>query len=265
MNMFLYELKAYSKSNIIWTCSLVVLVVLLLSMFPTFANEATEFIKLMEGFPESIRKAIGLSLDSITSLLGYYSYSFTYISLCGAIQAMNLGTSIISKEVREKTADFLLTKPVTRKQIMTAKISAAISSLIITNIVYIASAYTMAILVKIEAFNIKTFFMISITLFFIQMIFLALGLLVSVIFPKIKSVISVSLGTVFTFFFIGMLSTTVGDEAIRYISPFKYFEASYIIQKGRYETSFIVSGVIFIIIAITTSYLVYSKKDIDAV
>ena len=114
MNMFLHELKAYRKSTIIWTCSLIALVVLFLSMFPTFSKEADAFKEIMEGFPEPVRKALGLSVDSMSSILGFYSYIFLYITLCGAIQAMNLGTSIVSKEVREKTADFLLTKPVTR-------------------------------------------------------------------------------------------------------------------------------------------------------
>ena len=70
--------------------------------------------KYLKDYPEPVRKALGLSVDSISSILGFYSYIFLYITLCGAIQAMNLGTSIISKEVSEKTADFLLTKPVTR-------------------------------------------------------------------------------------------------------------------------------------------------------
>jgi len=265
MNMFLHELKAYRKSTIIWTASLIALVILFLSMYPTFSKEVEVFKKLMGGFPEPVRKALGLSVDSMSSILGFYSYTFLYLTLCGAIQAMNLGTSIISKEVRGKTADFLLTKPVTRTKIMTSKLLAALTCLVITNIVYLAVASTMASFVKTEDYSYKIFFMLSITLFFVQLMFLSLGVIISVVASKIKSVLPISLGTVFTFFIMGMFSSATGDAAIRYITPFKYFDTSYIMKNSSYEGAFIIIEVVFIIVAITASYLLYVKKDIHTV
>ena len=265
MNMFLHELKAYRKSTIIWTCSLIALIVLFMSIYPAFSKEVDAFKKLMEGFPEPVRKAFGLSVDSMSSIIGFYSYTFLYITLCGAIQAMNLGTSIVSKEVREKTADFLLTKPVTRSQIMTSKLLAALTSLVITNVAYLTASSIMASIVKTEDYSYKIFFMISITLFFIQLIFLVLGVVVSVLAHKIKSVLPISLGTVFGFFIAGMLASTIGDEAVRYITPFKYFDTNYIIRNSGYETSFVIVEIVFVIVAITASYIVYCKKDIHAV
>jgi ABC-2 type transport system permease protein len=265
MNMFLHEMKAYRKSTIIWTCSLVGIIVLFLSIYPSFAKEADAFKELMEGFPEPVKKAFGFSVDSMSSMIGFYSYTFIYITLCGAIQAMNLGTSILSKEVREKTADFLLTKPVTRTQIITAKLLAALTSLVITNVAYLTVASIMASVVKIENYSYKIFFMVSITLFFVQLIFLALGVLVSVLARKIKSVLPISLGTVFGFFIASMLASTIEDEAIRYITPFKYFDTNYVIKNSSYEANFIILGLVFIIAAITASYYVYCKKDIHAV
>ena len=83
--------------------------------------------------------------------------------------------------------------------------------------------------------------------------------------PKIKSVLPISLGTVFAFFIIGMLASTTGDDAMRYITPFKYFDTSYIIKNSSYEASFIIIEIVFIIVAITASYFVYCKKDVHAV
>ena len=123
----------------------------------------------------------------------------------------------------------------------------------------------MASIVKTEDYSYKIFFMISITLFFVQLMFLALGIIISVMVPKIKSVIPISLGTVFGFFIIGMLASTIGDDAMRYITPFKYFDTTYIIKNSGYEASFIIIEIVFIIVAITASYFVYSKKDIHAV
>lgn len=262
--MFLHELKAYRKSTIIWTCALVALVILFLSMFPSISREAEEFKKLMEGLPEALRMALGLSVENIGSILGFYSYIFLYISLAGAIQAMNLGTSIVSKEVSEKTADFLLTKPVTRTKIMTSKILAALISLVITNALYLVAATKMASLVETKPYSTKTFILLSLTLFFLQLIFLAMGIIISVVVPKIRAVLPISLGTVFSFFIVGALASSTGDDALRYITPFKYFDFAYIVKNSRYESSFLLLAICFIGIAVTVSYLIYAKRDIHA-
>ena len=134
MNMYLHELKAYRKSTIIWIVALIGSLALFLSFFPSLARDAEEYKHILDGYPEELRKAIGLSVDSLATILGFYSYMFVYLKLCGAIQAMMIGISIVSKETREKTADFLLTKPIARPQIITSKLLAALTLLVITNI-----------------------------------------------------------------------------------------------------------------------------------
>lgn len=265
MNMFLHELRAYRKSTVIWTLSLVILVVLFLSMFPSFSKDAEEFQKLLEGFPAELRKAIGLSIDSIATLIGFFSYSFLYLKLAGAIQAMNLGISILSKETREKTADFLLTKPVTRMQVVTSKLLAALLSLIITNLAFVAASFFMAGVVADDDFSKKALLLITLTLFFVQLMFLSLGIIVAVVFPRIKSVITVALGTVFGFFMLGMISSTTGDNVLRYLTPFNYFDSAYIAGHLKYETSFAAAGTIIVIAAIIASYYLYAKKDVHSV
>lgn len=264
MNIFLHELKAYLKSAIIWACSLAALAVMFISIFSSAAGDIEAYKNILSNMPEVTRKILSIYIDSISTLEGFYSFIFVYIVLCGAIQAMNVGLSIVSKEIREKTADFLLTKPIKRKNILTFKLLAAVASLIITNIIYLVITVAMTHTVKSQ-FSMKIFLMISATLFFVQLMFFSLGVIVSVIAGKIRSVISISLSTVFGFFIVSALGSVIGDEKVRYISPFKYYDAAYIIKNGAYETKYIAIEIIFVIAAITASYLVYIKKDVHAV
>ncbi|MCR8850362.1 ABC transporter permease [Rossellomorea sp. SC111] len=263
MNIFLYELKSYRKSTLIWTFALVSLMILFMSMFPSISKEIDEFKKLLEGFPEGVRKALGIQIDSIGSLNGYYSYFFLYITLCGAIQAMNLAISIGSKEIREKTADFLLTKPVTRTKILSSKVLAALVSLLLTNIVYVISAIIVANLVKVESFSLNIFLLISTTLIITQFTMFAIGMIIAVVWSKVKSVLALSLGVVFAFFMIGMVAAN--EEAGRYFTPFKYFDYTYIIDHAAYEWSFLVVGFTLITVAIALSFIIYNKKDVHTV
>ena len=266
MNMFLYELKSLRKSTIIWICSLIALAALYLSIYPSMAKEAEGFKEIISSYPAAVRAMLGINIDYITSILGFYSMIFSFIALCGAIQAMNLGVSILSKETRERTADFLLVKPVSRSAILNAKLLAAFATIIITNVVFCVISSMLANNVKTADFSGKLFFMINLTLFFIQLIFLALGVVVSVFFNKLKSVLPISLGMVFGLYMIGaLLSTGKNGDMARFISPFKYFDITYIIKNASYQVSFLIIGAAIVVITIVASYMIYNKKDIHAV
>ncbi len=266
MNMFLHELKSMRKTAAIWTISLIALSALFLSIYPSVAADAEEFKKLLANYPPTIRAMLGINIDNIASLLGFYSMVFAFITLCGAIQGMNLGISILSRESRERTADFLLVKPVSRKSIVSAKLMAALTTIVATNIVFYAVSFSIANAVKTDGYNNKLFFMINLTLFFLQIIFMAIGLVVSVFFKKLKSVLPISLGVVFGFYMVGaLISTGKNDDLARYISPFKYFDITYIIKNAGYEASYLVTAAVIVVAAILASYIIYIKKDIHAV
>ncbi|MDR6551740.1 ABC transporter permease subunit [Paenibacillus qinlingensis] len=265
MNIFLHEVKAYRKTTLIWTLSLMLIVIFFLSLFPSISKDISEFSNILQGYPEGIRKALGIEIESFGSILGFYSYIFMYITLCGAIQAMILGTSILSKEVREKTADFLLTKPVSRTRILTAKLLAAVVLLLLTSAIYTITAIITAVQLSPDPFSGNLFIMISSTLFFVQLIFLAIGILVSVVFPRIKAVLSVSLGTVFAFFLIGMIIATNDSGAKRYLSPFKYFDTKFIIHHANYEAAYLLAATGIIFVFVLVSYLLFTRRDVHAV
>ena len=265
MNIYRHELRMLGRSTWLWGGSLAAVLLLFFSLFPALSADAEQFQALLENYPEAVRKALGFSINDIATLLGYYSFVFPYILLAGAIQAMNAGAGILSKETREKTADFLLSKPVTRPQILTAKLLAAGTSLLLTNLLYLAVACLLAGQLREETFAWTPFVLIGCSLFLVQLIFLALGIFLSLFLPRMRSVLSLSLGTVFGFFFISMLGSVLGNQAARYLTPFKYFDPPYIIRHSGYKPSFVLLGIGIVLLASVASYIIYSQKDIPAV
>ncbi len=71
----------------------------------------------------------------MATVLGFYGFVFLFVQLCLAIQAGNYGFGLVSIEESELTADFLLSKPVSRAQILTGKLLAALTSLLVTALV----------------------------------------------------------------------------------------------------------------------------------
>ncbi len=266
MNMYLHELKSLRKSTIIWTCAMIALAGIFLSVYSGVANDAEDFKKLLSGYPATVRAMLGIDLDYITSILGFYSMIFSFITLGGAIQAMNLGVSIISKESQERTADFLLVKPVSRSAVVSAKLLAAFTAILATNVVFYAASFIIANMVKTTDYSGKLFLMVNLTLLFIQLIFLAIGTVVSVFFNRLKAVLPISLGTVFGFYMIGaLIATGENNDAARFISPFKYFDIIRILKSASYEASYLITGAAIVVAAVVASYIIYIKKDIHAV
>lgn len=263
MNIFLYELKSLRKATLIWTLSLIALAALYFSMYSGVEKDAAGFRELLGNYPASVRAMLGISLDTVTSLLGFYSMVLSFITLCGAIQAMIFGVSVLSREILGRTADFLLVKPVSRAAIVNAKILAALTMILATDLLYYAAVIIFANSVK-PNYDHKLFLMMNATLLFIQLIFLALGVTVSVIVPRLKATLPVSLGTVFGFYFIGALIAAEQNDLARFISPFKYFDTLYIMKNGSYESPYLLAGLGIVIAATAASYLIFLQKDIYA-
>ncbi len=265
MNMYLHELKSLRKSTIIWVCAMIAIALVYLSLYPPIYRDGAHFKDMLAGYPASIRAMLGVTVDSVTSLLGFYSMILAFVVLCGGVQAMNLGMTILSKETRERTAEFLLVKPVSRTTIVTAKVLAALTMLLVTDVLYYAVASIIASVVKQSSYSGVLFFMINLTILFVQLVFFAIGAVVSVFFDRLRSVLPVSLGTVFGCYIIGALIAAGKDDWARFISPFRYFDCVYIINNSRYETPYLMTGAVIVVVSVVTCYFVYARKDIHAI
>lgn len=265
MTVFLHELRSYRKNTILWIISLSATAALFLSAFPMFSESSEDIKKLFAGFPQELLKAFGMNVSIMFSIVGFYAFIFTYILISGSIQAMYLGLSLVSRENNRKTADFLFTKPVSRATILTSKIMSGVVLLIITDIIFTGAAYIIAGISTDSPIDGKLFLMISATLFFVEMMFFSLGILVSTIARRIKPVPGIAMGTVFGFFVAGMLSSVLDEEKIKYFVPLYYYEGIEIINKSVYDTTFLTINILFVIGAIIASYIIYIKKDIHSV
>jgi ABC-2 type transport system permease protein len=264
MNVFLRELRYYRKSTVIWAMSLSLGAVIFLLMYPAFTKDVAASKSTLANIPAALREVVGISLQNFFTIFGFYSYLLTFIGLGAAVQAMNLGVGVISKEESGKTADFILSKPISRASLITSKLLAALSLIIFSNGVFIAVSYVAALMVTDVAFRLTTFLLIALSVFLVQIVFLSIGAACAVTISKIKSVISVTLPTVFGLFIVGSIGAVLGNENIRYVSPFKFYDTNYIINHSGYEMKYLIIEALVVIAAVAATYLIFIKKDIRA-
>ncbi|MGB7604792.1 MAG: ABC transporter permease subunit [Lutisporaceae bacterium] len=265
MNVYIQEMKMSVRSMIYWTVGMVATLILFMSMFPALSKEATMMQKVISSFPPELIKALGLSTFDLSSLTGYYAFLLTYILLIASIYAMKSGISVLSEEVRAKTADFLLVKPITRTTIVTAKLISVLTNVLIQNIIYSIAVFIVANLVAEQPYDKNVLMLVNLSILLVQLFFIALGLLLSVVIKKIKTVLPITLGIVFGFFVLFLLYQSLTDSGLAYITPFAYFDASYIIEAESFKSGFVVLDIVLILVFTALSYLIYNKKDMPSV
>lgn len=268
MNVFLREMVAYRKSTLIWMASLGGAIALfMIGMYPAFMSDVEAARQLIGQLPEAVRAAFDVSLSNFFTVFGFYAYFLGFVWVAGAIQAMNLGAGSLAKEFAGKTADFLISKPVPRRAILTAKLAAALVSAAATAAAFTAVAYVSALVATSgtgEDVPLGTFLMLSLTMLLIQLFFVTLGALIAVTVPKVKAVVSVSLPVAFGFYIVGMLGGVLGNESVRYITPFKFFDPMYIVRHAAFETRFLVVEIVAVAAFVVATYVIFERKDIPA-
>jgi ABC-2 type transport system permease protein len=266
MNIYWQEFRMSLRSVIAWSVAIAALILVYVSLFSSFAADAALLMQMLSNFPEALLQAFGLGGVDLSQILGYFGLAFLFVQICLAIQAANYGFSLVSVEEREWTADFLLTKPVTRSQILTSKLLAALSGLFITDVVVWISSYAFINLFKGDAtYEIRPLLLLLLSIVPFQLFFLTVGLLVSLLVKRIRSVTPYAMALGFGMYVLSAFGEMLGESALEKITPFKHFAASYIVEHQAYDLPLVLISVAVILICLVGSYLLYARRNIPAV
>lgn len=264
--IYRYEFLSRLKSVIIWSLALVFLINFYFSMFPVFADQAELMNQMLVKFPPEMRAAFGLDKMDLSTVMGFYSLVFLFVQLCLAIQASNYGFGLVSVEESELTADFLLSKPVSRIQVLTSKLLAALSSLTITNlIVWISSFVAITLFREEREYNPRVLLLILFSIVIFQLFFLSVGLILSLLVKRVRSVTPYGLGLGFGAYVLSAFSGIFGEVSLELITPFKHLDATYIIAHEGYNLPLVLLNVSVSLISLAASYWLYLRRDIPAV
>jgi len=266
MNIFRQEFKMHSRSVIIWSVAIAALILTYVSMFSSFAEQAELMNEMLANFPPQLLTAFGMTGVNMAEVLGYFGFAFLFAQICAAIQAANYGFSLVSIEEREWTADFLLAKPVARTRILTSKLLAALSGLLITDVVvWIASLLFINLFSGGKTYELRPLLLLLLSLLPFQLFFLSVGLVISLLVKRIRSVTPYAMALGFGMYLLSVFGDLLGEAALEKVTPFKHFEPHYILQNVAWDMPLVLISVTVIVISLVCSYLLYTRRDIPAV
>jgi len=264
-NIYKLEFNMNLQSVITWSAALAVLLFIFVSLFSSIATDAELLNEMMSEFPEELLLAFGMDNMDFSSILGFFSFSFLFAQVCLAIQAAYYGFSLVSIEERELTADFLLAKPVGRTQILTSKILAALSGLLITNVVVWISSFVVIQLFKGDrTYDTGALILLLLSIFVFQLFFLSVGLVISLLVKRVRNVTPYAMALAFGMYVLSVFGDMLGESIFENITPFKHFDPGYIIEHASYNLPLVSISLVVIVLSLVGSYLLYNRRNIPA-
>lgn len=265
-NIYRHEFRARLRSVLIWSLALTFLTLFFFAMFPVFADQAALMNEMLAKFPPELLAAFGMENMDLATVLGFFSFIFFFIQLCLAIQAANYGFGLVSVEESELTADFLLSKPVSRTQVLTSKLLAALTCLLLTNVVvWVSTFIAITLFRKGRGYDMATLLLLLASLLIFQLFFLSVGLIISLLVKRVRSVTPYALGLAFGAYVLAAFSGVFGDVGLELLTPFKHLDATFIVQHKGYDTPLVLLNVAVSLVAVAASYWLYIRRDIAAV
>ena len=169
---------------------------------------------------------------------------------------------MLSKEEDGHTSEFLFTLPVSRGKVITSKLIAVITNVIIFNVISVG-AYTLGIVILGEDIDFDRFFLYHgmQLLMHLEIAGICFGLSA---FMK-KNKLGLGLGIVMIFYAYDLMSRVIPDLSdYKILSPFSYSNAADIFSTGQVEVPALVLGIVVMTVCVIAAYIRYGKRALAA-
>ena len=201
--------------------------------YGTVVENAVSIIPMMDAMPRIVKVIFGMDILPIDTPLGYYVCMYLWYSMVAFAHAIVLGATIIAKEERDRTAEFIYTMPYSRKTIISGKIIAtAINVLCMTIFTFLC-----IILTLVSQMNGESIMPEILTTMIGMFLHKCYALLLDCFFSSLFNYHRTAMSMAISFFALSFVLATVIEfvgnmEFLNFLTPFRYFFAPYVVTNG---------------------------------
>ncbi|MEZ3435286.1 MAG: ABC transporter permease [Lachnospiraceae bacterium] len=261
MTLVKHELKQGKLSLIIWTGSIGLLLAVCIFLFPEMKGQMEDVSNVFSSMG-SFTDAFGMDRLNFGTLTGFYAIECgNVLGLGGAFFASLCAAGILSKEERERTAEFLLSHPVSRVRMITEKLISVFVQITAMNLaVYAISAACITFVG--EDIPWKELNLLHSAYYLLQIELMGICFGISAFMRRGSA--GAGLGIAAMMYFLNLVANiTESAEFLKYLTPFGYCEGADIITDGSLDGGKIVIGMAAGAAGILAGYVKYTRKDIQ--
>ncbi len=260
MTLVKHELRQGKTSALVWTASIGFLLAVCIFLFPEMKGQMDSVNDVFASMG-SFSEAFGMDRLNFGTLIGFYAVECgNILGLGGAFYASLCAAGILSKEEKNKTAEFLLTHPVSRKRIITEKLIAVLIQITAMDIIiYAVSVGSIAAIG--EAIPWKEISLLHLAYYLLQIELAGICFGISAFFRKGST--GIGLGIASMMYFLNLIAN-IADiaEFLKYITPFGYCDGADIVSTGKLDGVMVAVGAAIGMCGIIFAYMKYTNKDI---
>ncbi|MGN0553093.1 MAG: ABC transporter permease subunit [Oscillospiraceae bacterium] len=260
MTIIKHELKLGKTFFWIWTLTIGLLLAMCVFLYPemeTQMNDIGDMFSSMGNFST----AFGMDKLNFGTFIGFYGIECgNILGLGGGFFSAICAIGVLCKEERDKTAEFLLTHPVSRQKIITGKLISVIIQIVAMNVIIFAIALISAAAIG-EDIPMKELLLLHTAYLAMQLEFGGICFGISAFLSR--SGMGIGLGITAVMYFLNIIANiTEKAEFLKYITPYGYAESSDIISELAIAPAPLAVGIVLTIAGIAAAYFRYSSKDI---
>lgn len=261
MTILRHEMRQGRSALMIWTAVIALMLGICILIYPDMSGQMDGIgnaFANMGGFSA----AFGMDKLNFGEFLGFFGVECgNILGLGGAFFAALTGISALSKEEGGHTAEFLLTHPVSRNNIVAQKLFSVFLQIIILNAAAVAVTAIGTMMIG-ESPDIKPLVLTFAAYLIMQIETAAICFGISAYIGR--GGLGLGLGLAAAFYFLNIISNLAESaEFLKYITPFGYTDSADIIVDGQIEIKYLAVGIVVAVIGIGAAFWKYRGKDIS--
>ena len=260
MTLVRHELKQSRTSFLIWTGAIGFLLAVCVFLFPEMKGQMDQ-VSSMFASMGSFTAAFGMDRLNFGAISGYYAIECgNILGLGGAFFAALCAVNVLCKEEKERTAEFLLTHPVSRVRVVSEKLLAVFLQVTAMNVViFLVSVGSIAAVG--EAVPWKEVCLLHLAYWLMQLVVAGICFGVSAFMSKGSA--GVGIGIAAGLYFMNLIANITDSVSfLNTITPFGFCAGADIVSKGTLDGTGIAVGFALCVLGILAAYLWYPRKDI---
>lgn len=260
MTILKHEWRQGRLSFVVWTCSIAFLMMVCVFLFPEMKQEMGAVGSLFASMG-SFTAAFGMDRLNFGTLTGFYAIECgNVLGLGGALFASLAGVWALAREEKERTAEFLLTHPVSRTRILTGKLAAVLTQVLVMNcVILVLSLCSVAIIG--ERIPWREILLLHLACFLMQTELACVCFGISAFLRQ--GGIGIGLGLAVIMYFLNLIANMAERAGfLKYITPFAYCEGADIVSEGTLDVGLLMTGMLLTVMGIAAAYIRYGRKDI---
>lgn len=264
MKVFRRELKSSIKMLLIWVIVIALFIAAGMTKYKGYSAGGMDITALLDKFPPIILAMFGFTGFNLEAVEGFYGIIFQYLVLMAGFFSAHIGCNTILKEERDKTTEFLLVKPISRRKVVFEKWLSNIISLV----VFAVAAFIISI-VALKAVapdsNITTIiFKLNLTMFLVEFFIMNIGMFMASALKYSNKMSGYAMYLVFIFYLLAMvIDYNEAFHVMTILCPLRYFNVADIVNGISISFVYYIVSVLGGIILLFSSLHLYNKRDLN--